>query len=490
MSTRLMSALSAALHWLRARTWRMALALLAAVLVIAAAMVAWLWLSKPVYVRWNVRALSAAWSPRGDELAVLYSDDTIDILAQHGARLVFSRRLKVPVPAPPGHTPPPLRESTTSGLAWSPDGTLLAESGYYRETLLVWRVKDGSVVSGRVTIRPLPKNPHIGLNVWGGTADWKWSPDSRSIAFASGNPDAPESDPESRTRTWLKLWQPESGLDQSPPSSTASPDAAAAAPAPAPGQAAQPPEMKDSLGRLAWGPDTTEEGLGELAWSPDGTMIIGVCGSHFRLFLLQPDGTWRSQKLSGGENLHGVAWSPDGTRIAGYADRTDVRFGTCSLQIWSIDKAGGTATLQQSADITDFGIFPKCPEVVWSPDGKRVTMVYLTLITEIPSLFAPSQIIEMKLVDMDAATGAFGATLTVPFMHEWGRAWTSEHRLYVAYPNVRILSPSATHVALGMLYGIYNPYNGKSWLKFSTISLHSRSGSLPQKQRSSSSPGR
>ena len=140
-------------------------------------------------------------------------------------------------------------------LAFSPDGTLLATSGY-REVLL-WNPADGQLVR---RIKNLGERPH----------DFKFSADGSVLAVAAGTP----------------------------------------------GQMGEVKLFKVADGTLIADLFTTDDEVFAVAFSPDGTRLAAACADRsVRLFDVA---TKQQQKLieDHADWVMDVAWSPDGKKIA------------------------------------------------------------------------------------------------------------------------------------------------------------------------------
>jgi TolB protein len=99
----------------------------------------------------------------------------------------------------------------------------------------------------------------------------------------------------------------------------------------------------------------------EVSWSPDGSRLAvrnsQACGGCSDLYIVNADGSGRSQLTSAAGFETNARWSPDGSKIAYIGDR-----GTVGLYV--INAAGGPEQLLSSS--AWIGVLN------WSPDGSRI----------------------------------------------------------------------------------------------------------------------
>jgi WD40 repeat protein/serine/threonine protein kinase len=156
------------------------------------------------------------------------------------------------------------------GLAWSPDGTRLAAT-FSDQTVRIWKVPGGE------STRVIPSSAHNAQ-----VQAVVWSPDSRCIAYGTGDT--------------VRIWN----------------------------------VAQDRAGPTLNAPGATVQGL---AWSPNGRHILASCsdGEH-RMWDLNNDGqrdpSFRSKTYLAGST---VSFSPDGKRLAASA-------GGNGLLIWEASK--------------------------------------------------------------------------------------------------------------------------------------------------------
>ena len=143
--------------------------------------------------------------------------------------------------------------------------------------------------------------------------------------------------------------------------------------------------IAESLGQVPAG----EEGAG-IAWSPDGTRLAVLADKvpntspwNATLSVMNADGTERSPLAEGVLVQHvlgspNVVWSPDGRRVA-YATVSDERYNR-PFRIWSAAPNGSApvlifdATEQAKGGLN--GDLSGGP--IWSPDGTQIAFRYDT----------------------------------------------------------------------------------------------------------------
>ena len=112
-----------------------------------------------------------------------------------------------------------------------------------------------------------------------------------------------------------------------------------------------------------WNARSERGGWDEIAWSPDGQTIAYVTGAN--IFLIRPDGTYRTTLDTGTASAAWPSWSPDGTRIAfATSQNGPARDYDWPLNgsIYAMNVDGTHRTL-----IARNGTAP-----AWSPDGTRI----------------------------------------------------------------------------------------------------------------------
>jgi WD40 repeat protein len=268
----------------------------------------------------NARGVtSLAWSPDGKLLASTGFDDQVLIWRVPGEKLVYTLQ---------GH------EDYVSGVSWSPDGQMLASSSA-DGTIRLWRTTTMSMEAllqghtSRVT-------------------SVAWSPDGNMLA--SGSFDA-------TVRLWRRadycLSRVLDGLNSQVYCVSWSPD----------GKRLAQGSGYDILQvwRVANG-EPLQKLHGEIgfvksvAWSPDGKLLASVGGNRVQLWLVAESVLLHSLR-GHSYGIDSVTWNPDGQVFASAGTDSTVR-------IWNMSAGKELFTLQEHIDHVT------C--VAWSPDGNTV----------------------------------------------------------------------------------------------------------------------
>lgn len=115
---------------------------------------------------------------------------------------------------------------------------------------------------------------------------------------------------------------------------------------------------------------TTSTGSSDPVYSPDGSRIAFIStnpGGAYQVFLMNADGSGRTQLTTGTAAKLEPAFSPDGTQVAFVANSFDTD-GQTDLEIWAIG-TDGTGLRQ----ITSNTVPDTSP--AWSPAGDRIAFV-------------------------------------------------------------------------------------------------------------------
>lgn len=98
-------------------------------------------------------------------------------------------------------------------------------------------------------------------------------------------------------------------------------------------------------------------------WSPAGNRIVYQCleGAQWDLWVMDTDGTDKSQLTSGAGDKTDASFSPDGQRIVYSSDEGELEFAN----LFVISVAGGNST-----QVTTYDGYDGAPS--WSPDGDQI----------------------------------------------------------------------------------------------------------------------
>lgn len=249
------------------------------------------------------------------------------------------------LPPPSSDVPTPIGEPIskmtieTQGviydLDWSPDGTILASTGYGEVSL--WDSTDGSLI----------EKLSIGEGVvW----DVEWNKDGKKLAITGDTNSCSVWDKDTGVFTGIPVTLTVKSTSWSP-----------SEPQLAVGLVVQRFEVLDMEDQSLVFLGRTIHGVWGIDWSPDGRMIAtaefdgyikvwdAITGDLFR--------TYHSGWM--GTNANSVAWSPDGRWLA-----SSHRDG--KVRLWALEKDGGTP----------YHVFERqrgwARALVWSPDGRMI----------------------------------------------------------------------------------------------------------------------
>lgn len=223
-------------------------------------------------------------------------------------------------------------------IAWSPDGTRIASSGY---NLQVWDASTGNRIS----------------TAFSGDAIVSWSPDSKRIATAVGDPQVWDA----ATGKNILTYHGHSPLVQA---LAWSPDGKYIA------SGAQDKTVQ------VWDAATGENiftyhghfsQINAVAWSPDSKRIASGGGNGVdQDYTVQIwDATTGANALTyrgSSTDILAIAWLPDGKRIASTSDR--------DVQVW--DATTGDIIFTYQGHLRDPNATADVWSLAWSPDGKRI----------------------------------------------------------------------------------------------------------------------
>jgi hypothetical protein len=115
---------------------------------------------------------------------------------------------------------------------------------------------------------------------------------------------------------------------------------------------------------------TTSNGSSDPVYSPDGSRIAFIStnpGGAYQVFLINADGSGRTQLTTNSAPKQEPAWSPDGSQVAFVANSLDSD-GQTDLEIWAINVDG--TGLRQLTNNTVADTYP-----AWSPLGDKIAFV-------------------------------------------------------------------------------------------------------------------
>jgi hypothetical protein len=223
------------------------------------------------------------------------------------------------------------------GVAWSPDGTLLASGG-----------TDGLKVFDPATRTLAWQDPSTTKNI----RSLAWKPDGSQLAAVNAE-------------RQLTLWDAATGKPWKsltlPPGGTGTLAWSSDGRIIATGVGTAIHLWDEQLKPLQILPGH-REGITRLAWSPDSTRLASAGGDTSAKIWDIRSG-WALHTLLGhGAPVHGVAWSPDGSRlVTGSWDLSVKIWDTATgVEICAFDKPAGIVQMIES--------------VAWSPDGKRIAI--------------------------------------------------------------------------------------------------------------------
>ncbi len=109
---------------------------------------------------------------------------------------------------------------------------------------------------------------------------------------------------------------------------------------------------------------------GDPAWSPDGTQIAfeSTRNGNPDVFVIQADGSKETQLTTTPGFDHDPAWSPDGTKIA----FTSARDGNKEIYVMNADGSGQTRLTNDAQEVKNLDTDAVDQDPVWSPNGKKI----------------------------------------------------------------------------------------------------------------------